>query len=53
MNVYQLYQQAKRLVEAKRYDIERSMMEVESKVTRALSDTSSNHTWFQRPSKCV
>jgi hypothetical protein len=38
MNVDELYQQAKRLVEAKKYDIERSIMETESKVTQTPSD---------------
>jgi hypothetical protein len=53
MNVDQLYQQAKRLVEAKRRGIERSMLEVGSKATRVPSDTLPDYTRFPKPEKCL
>jgi hypothetical protein len=49
MNVDQLYQQAKRLVETKKHDIEKSMMEIESKTTRVPS----NYIRFPKLEECM
>jgi hypothetical protein len=49
IKVDRLYRRAKRLVETKRHDIERSMMKTESKVTQAPSD----YIRFPKPKKCV
>jgi hypothetical protein len=54
MNADQLYQRAKSLVEAKRHDIERSMLEIESKVTQAPSDAEqSDYIRFPKPDVCL
>jgi hypothetical protein len=49
INVDQLYQQAKRLVEAKRHDIERSIMKIGSMTTQAPS----NYIRFPTPKECM